>query len=97
MSAVVNKLDFYRKNGSPSHRNILLEATSSQKVCATSVSSGDQGVAPTLGQWPQCYRVRNEIDIFQISDKILNYALKHQTIITISKWISSVLYFFMKL
>jgi len=30
------------------HRDILLEATSSQKVCATSVSSGDQG--GTLGQ-----------------------------------------------
>jgi hypothetical protein len=47
-------------------------------VCATSVSTGDQGGAPTLGQWPQCYRVWNEIDTFQISDKILNYALKHQ-------------------
>ncbi len=51
------------------HRDILIEATSSQKVCATSISTVDQGGAPTLGQWPQGYRVWNEIDIFRISDK----------------------------
>jgi len=28
----------------------VIEATSSKKVCATSVSTGDQGGAPTLGQ-----------------------------------------------
>jgi len=60
------------------HRYILIEATSSQKVCATSVSTGNQGGVPTLGQWPQCYRIWNEIDIFQISDKNLNYAFNHQ-------------------
>jgi len=32
----------------PTHRDILLEATSSQKVRATKVSSGDQGGEPTL-------------------------------------------------
>ncbi len=41
-----------------SHRDILQEATSSQKLCATSLSTsdqgGDQGGEPTLGQWPQC-------------------------------------------
>jgi len=31
------------------HRDILLEASSSQKVC-TSESTGDQGGEPTLGQ-----------------------------------------------
>jgi len=60
------------------HTNLLIEATSSQKVRATSVSTGDQGGEPTLGQWPQCYRIWNEIEIFQISGKILNYALNHQ-------------------
>ncbi len=44
---------------------ILIEATYSQKVCATSLSTGDQGGAPTLGQWPLCYRVWNEIDILK--------------------------------
>jgi hypothetical protein len=39
------------------HRDILIEATSSQKVRAAKVSSGDQGGEPTLGHWPQCYRV----------------------------------------
>ncbi len=65
-------------------------------MCATRVSTGDQGGMPTLPQWPQCYRVWNEIDIFQISDKKLNYALNHvidYNTIT-SKWISSVLYFY---
>ena len=47
-------------------------------MCATSISTGDQGGAPTLGHWPQCYRVLNEIDIFQISDKNLKYALNYQ-------------------
>ncbi len=51
------------------HRDILIEATSSQKVRATKVSSGNQGGEPTLGHWPQCYRVWNEIEIFQISDE----------------------------
>jgi len=32
------------------HTNLLIEATSSQKVRATSVSTGDQGGEPTLGQ-----------------------------------------------
>ncbi len=59
------------------HRDLLIEATSSQKVWAFFVSTGDQGGEPTLGQWPQCYRIWNEIDIFQINDKILNYALNH--------------------
>jgi hypothetical protein len=31
------------------HRDILLEANSSQNVCASSVSTGDQGGEPTLG------------------------------------------------
>jgi len=31
------------------HRDILIEATSSQKVLATKVSSGNQGGEPTLG------------------------------------------------
>ncbi len=34
------------------HRDILAEATPSQKECSTSVSSGDQGGEPTL---IQCY------------------------------------------
>jgi len=59
------------------HRDILIEVISSQKVCATSLSTGDQGGAPTLSQWPQCYKVWNEIDIFKICDKNINYALKH--------------------
>ncbi len=58
-------------------RVIQIEATSSQKVCATSVSTGDQGGEPTFAQWPQCYRVWNEIEIFQISDKNHYYALNH--------------------
>jgi len=53
------------------HRDILIEATSSQKVCVTSVSTGDQGSATTDRIW-------NKIDIFQISDGNLNYALNHQ-------------------
>ncbi len=60
------------------HRDIQIEATSSQKVCATSVSTDDQSGMPTLGQWPQCYWVGNEIDIFQISVKNLNSASNHQ-------------------
>jgi hypothetical protein len=60
------------------HRDILIEATSSQKVCTTSLNTGDQGGAPTLGQWPQGYRAWNEINIYKICDKNLNYALKHQ-------------------
>jgi len=32
------------------HRDILLEATSSKKMGATSVSTGNQGGEPTLGQ-----------------------------------------------
>ncbi len=59
------------------HRDILIEATSSQKVLATNVNNGDQGSATLLGQWPQCYFVWNEIDIFQISDKNLYYALNY--------------------
>ncbi len=47
-------------------------------MCATSLSTGDQGDAPTLSQWPHCYRVWNEIDSFKISDKNFNYALKLQ-------------------
>ncbi len=61
------------------HRDILIGATSIQKVWATKVSSGDQGGEPTLGHWPQCYRIWNEIEIFQISDKIPNYALNNQS------------------
>ncbi len=53
------------------HRDLLIEAKSSQKVWATSLSTGDQGGEPTLGQWAQCYRVWNEIDIFQLSDEFL--------------------------
>jgi len=34
----------------PNHRDLLIEATSSQKVWATSVSTGDQGGEPTLKQ-----------------------------------------------
>jgi len=81
----------------------LLEATSSQKVCATSISTGDQGGAPTLGQWPQCYRVWKEIEIFQRHLKNLNSVLNYSsnrdyyTIVTISKWIFSVLIFLMNL
>ncbi len=45
---------------------------------ATIVNSGNQGGEPTLGYWPQCYRIWNEIEIIQISDKILNYALNNQ-------------------
>ncbi len=41
------------------HRDLLIEANSSQKVCGTSISTGDQGGALTLGQWPQCCRVWN--------------------------------------
>jgi len=59
------------------HSDILIEATSSKKVCATSVSTGEQGGAPTLGQWPQSYRVWYEIEIFQINLKNLNYALNN--------------------
>jgi len=59
-------------------RDILIEATSCQKVCATRLSTGNQGGAPTLGQWPQCYRVWNVIEIFKISDKNFNYAIKQQ-------------------
>jgi len=33
----------------PKHRDILLEATSSQKLWATKVSTGNQGGEPTLG------------------------------------------------
>ncbi len=63
-------------------RDILLEATSSQKFCEKMVCSGDQGSdqghhlkRPTLSQ---CYWVGNEIEIFQISYKNnLNYALNH--------------------
>ncbi len=51
------------------HRDILIEATSSQKVSATKVSNDDQGGELILGHWPQCFRVWNEIEIFQISDK----------------------------
>jgi len=47
-------------------------------VCATSVSAGDQGSVPTLGQWPQSYRVWYEIDIFKLSVKKFNYASNHQ-------------------
>jgi len=36
------------------HRDILIEETLSQKVCGTSISTGDQGGEPTLGHWPQC-------------------------------------------
>jgi len=43
------------------------EATSSQKVCATSVSTDNQGGEPTLGHWLQCYRVWYEIENFQIN------------------------------
>jgi hypothetical protein len=50
-------------------------ATYRQKVWATSVSNGDHSGEATLGQWPQCYRVWNEIDTFQISDNIVNYVL----------------------
>ena len=57
------------------HRDILLEATSSQKVRATKVSSGDQGGGLLSVIDPQCYRVWNEIEIFQISDKNLYCAL----------------------
>jgi hypothetical protein len=53
-------------------------ATSSKIMWTTSISTDDQSGEPTLGQWPQCYRVWNEIDIFKVSDNILNYALNHQ-------------------
>ncbi len=53
------------------HRNILIEATSCQKVCATSVSTDDQGGEPSLGHLPQCYRVWYEIEIFQLNLKNL--------------------------
>jgi len=33
-----------------SNREILIEATSSQKVCETRLSTGDQGGAPIIGQ-----------------------------------------------
>jgi len=52
------------------NRDILLEGTSSQKVWATSISTGNQGGEATLDQKTQCYRVWNKIEIFQISDKI---------------------------
>ncbi len=59
-----------------SHRDILIEATSRQKVFATSVSKYcDQGGAPTLVQWPQCSRVWKEIEIFQISDQNINHVI----------------------
>ncbi len=78
--------------------DILIEATFSQKVWAARVSIGDQGGVPTLGQWPQCYRVWYEIDLIQIGDKNLIMLktineIDYNTIIIISKWISSVLYF----
>ncbi len=59
------------------HRDILLETTSSQKVRATKVRSGDQGGGLLSVIDPQCYRVWNEIEIFQISVKNLYYALYH--------------------
>ncbi len=34
-----------------------------------SKSTGEQGGEPTLNQWPQCYRVWYEIEIFQINLK----------------------------
>jgi len=45
------------------YRDIIIEATSNQKVIATSLSTYDQGGVLTLGQWPQYYRVWNEIEI----------------------------------
>jgi hypothetical protein len=62
---------------SNNHRDILLEATSSQIARETKVSSGDQGGEPTLSHWPQCYRIWNEIENFQIRDKNLYYALNN--------------------
>jgi hypothetical protein len=59
------------------HRDILLEATSSQKVRATKVSCGDQGGGLLSVIDPQSYRVWNEIEIFQISNKNISYALNH--------------------
>jgi len=44
-------------------------------VCEYSLSSSDQGGDPTLSQ---CYQVSNGIEIFQISDRNLNYALNHR-------------------
>jgi len=55
-----------------------IEETSSQKVCATSVSTGNLGGEPTLGHWPQCYRVWYEVEIFQINFKNLYYALMNR-------------------
>jgi len=52
------------------NRDILLEATFSQKVWATSISTGNQGGEATLDQKTQFYRVWNKIEIFQISDNI---------------------------
>jgi len=57
------------------HRDILIEATSRQKVRATSVSTANQRGEPTLGHWPQYYRVWYEIEIFQINLKNVKYAL----------------------
>ncbi len=61
----------------PQHRDILLEATSSQKLRATKESTGDQGGGPLSVIDPQCYRVWNEIEIFQMSDKNIYSALNH--------------------
>jgi len=47
----VSFISDWKKHGSGllAHRDILIEATSSQKLWATKVSSGDQGGEPTLG------------------------------------------------
>jgi len=59
------------------HRNILIEPTSSQKVCATSVCSGDQGggqLAASVTEFDM------KLTFFKKSIKNLNYALNHRCI-----------------
>jgi len=58
-------------------RNPDLNSGAYHRVCATSVSSGDQGGEPTLGHWPQCCRFWYEIEIFEINLKNINYALNN--------------------
>jgi len=49
----------------PKHRDILIEATSSQKVWETSVSTGDQGGAPTLSHGPSVTEIEMKLTFFK--------------------------------
>jgi len=53
------------------HRDILIEANSSQKVWSAKVRSGDQGGEPTLGHCPSVTEFEMKLKFFKKVIKFL--------------------------